>query len=203
MMSVCEIDAPITTSATLQTAPERPLPPLPTRDAAEGLATKYLTETLRHCQQVGQVMAYFARKLGQDEHYWYTVGLLHDIDWDHISKDGAKHLDDAFHAIAAEINLDQTVIDDIRSHYTSKTAVPVDSLIRKYLISIDELSGLIHAYSLMRPTGLEGIERSSLNKRIKDKKFAAGVDREHVKHCEVYLGVPLAEFAMEVVEAMK
>lgn len=199
--SATTTDAP---KATAQTPTiERPTPPLPTREDAESLATKYLTETLRHCQQVGQVMAYFARKLGQDEHYWYTVGLLHDIDWDHISKDGAQHLDDAFHTIAAEINLDQTIIDDIRSHYTSKTAVPVDSLVRKYLISIDELTGLIHAYSLMRPTGLEGIERSSLNKRIKDKKFAAGVDREHVKHCEVYLNVPLAEFAMEVVEAMK
>ena len=92
---------------------------------------------------------------------------------------------------------------DIRSHAPSLTGVEPSSLIQKYIISIDELSGLIHAYSLMRPEWLDNIERSSLNKKIKDKKFAAWVDREHVKNCETYLGIALPEFAMEVIEAMK
>lgn len=73
------------------------------------------------------------------------------MDRDHIGKNADKHLGDEFHAIVSEISLPQTLIDDIRSHYTEKTGVPVDLLIRKYLSAIDELSGLLYAYSLMRP----------------------------------------------------
>lgn len=195
----------IVPAAATQAIADIVVPPLPTREAAENLASQYLTETLRHCQQVGQVMAYFARKLWQDEHYWYTVGLLHDIDWDHIGKVGEKHMKEDFDTMINGLGLsDATQLKtDIRSHGPSLTGVEPTTLIQKYLIAIDELSGLIHAYSLMRPTWLDGIERSSLNKRIKDKKFAAGVDREHVKYCEIYLGIPLADFALEVVEAMK
>jgi predicted hydrolase (HD superfamily) len=181
------------------------VPPLPTKDQALALTNTYLKDTLRHCQQVWQVMQYFAKKLGQDEHYRYVVWLLHDIDRDHIGKLGDKHLKDEFDSIIDSLNLEDAtqLKQDIRSHGPYLTWVEPTTLLQKYLISIDELSGLIYAYSLMRPEWLNGIEWSSLNKKIKDKKFAAWVDREHVKNCETYLGVPLAEFAMEVIEAMK
>jgi predicted hydrolase (HD superfamily) len=68
---------------------------LPSRADAEALADKYLTDTRRHCAQVGQVMEWFAKDLGLDvdeQHRWYITGLLHDVDWDHIGKDGEKHL---------------------------------------------------------------------------------------------------------------
>ena len=180
-------------------------PPLPTIEQAEALTETYLKDTLRHSQQVGQVMKYFWKKLGQDENYWYIVGLLHDIDWDHIGKVGDEHLKAEFDKIIDSLSLTDSaqLKADIRSHAPSLTGVEPSSLIQKYIISIDELSGLIHAYSLMRPEWLDNIERSSLNKKIKDKKFAAWVDREHVKNCETYLGIALPEFAMEVIEAMK
>lgn len=112
---------------------------------------------------------------------------------------------DEFDAIIASLWLedDTQLKADIRAHAPFLTGVEPTSLVQKYIISIDELSGLIHAYSLMRPEWLEHIEWASLNKKIKDKKFAAGVDRDHVKNCEKYLGIPLHEFAMEVIEAMK
>ena len=181
------------------------VPPLPSIEQAEALTETYLKDTLRHSQQVGQVMKYFGNKLGQDENYWYIVGLLHDIDWDHIEKVSDNHLKDEFEKIIDSLALSDSaqLKADIRSHAPFLTGVEPSSLIQKYIISIDELSGLIHAYSLMRPEWLDNIERSSLNKKIKDKKFAAGVDREHVKNCEKYLGIPLNEFAMEVIEAMK
>ncbi|MEI7477118.1 MAG: HDIG domain-containing metalloprotein [bacterium] len=61
-------------------------PPLPTVEEAEQIANKYLSDTLRHCQQVAKVMKFFAKKLGQDETYRYIIGLLHDIDRDHVGK---------------------------------------------------------------------------------------------------------------------
>lgn len=176
---------------------------VPSVSDAQKLADKYLTDTRKHCEQVGKVMQYFAKKLGQDEDVRYIAWLLHDVDRDHIGKNADKHLWDEFHAIVGEINLPQTLIDDIRSHYSEKTGVPVDLLIRKYLSAIDELSGLIYAYSLMRPEWFVGMETKSVMKRIKDKKFAAGVDREHVKNCEKYLWISLEEFIPQVIEALQ
>ncbi len=174
---------------------------------AEKLAQKYLTDTLGHCQQVGRTMRNFADTLGQDTNYWYIVGLLHDVDWDHINKSAEQHLQQDFEKIISELNIDtktqEQLILDIRSHYPDGTWVQPNTLIQKYLISVDELSWLIHAYSIMRPEWLDGMKRSSLNKKIKDKKFAAWVDRIHVKNCETYLGIELEKFAMQVVEMMR
>ena len=102
-----------------------------------------------------------------------------------------------------EIAIPDALKEDIRSHYEEGTGVPVNNLLRKYLASVDELSGFIHACSLMRPTGLEGMKWKSINKKIKTKTFAAGVSREYMRNCEKYLDIPLNEFALEVVEAMK
>lgn len=173
----------------------------------ESLARKYLTETYDHCAQVGRTMREFAKDLWQDENYWYTVWLLHDVDRDHISKSSQKHLQWEFVEIVNELAIPDgekaQLIHDIRTHYPDGTGVDPETLVQQYLISIDELSWLIHAYSLMRPEWLDGIKRSSLSKKIKDKGFAAGVDREHVKNSEKYLGIALEDFAMQVVEKMR
>ncbi len=175
---------------------------IPKVSEAQALADKYLTETRKHCEQVGKIMQYFAKKLWQDQDAWYIAGLLHDVDRDHIGKDASKHLGEEFEKIVGEIDLSDQLIADIRSHYTEKTGVPVDLLIRKYLSSVDELSGLMYAYSLMRPEWFTGMEAKSVIKKIKDKKFAAGVDREHVRNCETYLNIPLEEFILQMIEAL-
>jgi predicted hydrolase (HD superfamily) len=106
--------------------------------------------------------------------------------------------------IMDEIDAPDELRNDIKSHGYWLTGVPVwESIIRKYLISVDELSGLLHAYSLMRPTKFDWMERSWINKRIKDKTFAAGVYREHIKGCEQYLWIPLNEFAIKLVQALQ
>lgn len=175
-----------------------------TKTQATALADKYLTDTRRHCDQVAQIMAYFARELGEDEDRRYITGLLHDVDRDYIQKDSNKHLKREFDMMMDEIGAPVELRDDIKSHGYWLTWVSVwENIIRKYLISCDELSGLLHAYSLMRPTGFEWMEWSGINKRIKDKTFAAGVDREHIRGCEQYLWIPLNEFAMKVVSAMQ
>jgi len=102
-----------------------------------------------------------------------------------------------------EINASELLVADIRSHYPEGTGIEPDSLLRKYLISVDELSAFIKTVAIMRPTGLEGMKAKSVNKKLKDKKFAAGVDRKHVKNCEQYLGKEMNEFIEEVIEALQ
>ena len=101
------------------------------------------------------------------------VGLLHDVDRDYIQKNSLKHLKTEFDTIMDEIKAPQLMRDDIKSHGDRLTGVPINSTIRKYLASIDELSGFLYAYSRMRPTGFEGMEVSGVKKRLKDKTFAA------------------------------
>lgn len=174
---------------------------LPTLEHAHALVRKYLTDTRRHCEQVGGIMKWFANKLWEDEHLWYLAGLLHDIDRDHIAKDADRHLKDDFESIMAEVNAPKTLVDDIKSHGEWLTGVPVNSLIRKYLASIDELSWFMYAYSLMRPSWFESMKAKWVKKRIKDKSFAAWVDRDHLKNCETYLWITLDEFIPDMLEA--
>lgn len=175
---------------------------LPTRAQVDALASKYLTETLLHCTQVAKVMEQFAQKLWEDSNLRYMVGLLHDVDWDLIKKDSSKHLKTEFDSIMDEIQTPQLMRDDIKSHGSWLTGVPVDSTIRKYLASVDELTGLLYAYSRMRPTGFDGMDVTGVKKRLKDKTFAAWVDRDHVKSCETHLGINFDMFCKEVIGFM-
>ena len=129
--------------------------------------------------------------------------MLHDVDRDHIDKDPEKHIGEAFEKIVSEINLPDHIIADIRSHYTEKTGVPLDLVIRKYLISVDELSWFLYAYSLLRPERFIDMEPKWVRKRMKDKKFATGVNREHMIYCEKLLGISLEEFIPQVIEALQ
>ena len=128
--------------------------------------------------------------------------MLHDVDRDVIDKDPAQHTGEKLEEITGELShpspvgegiegeVIQTLLNDIRSHYQDKRHEDIyalDSDLRKHLISIDELSGLMYAYARMRGGSFDGMEVSGVMKKIKDTKFAAGVDRSHVKHCESQL----------------
>lgn len=171
---------------------------------AHELLAAHASDTLLHNQQVGWLMRWFAQKLGEDTDRWYITWLLHDIDRDHIGKDAGKHLWDEFAEIINKLPYSESVradlIADIRTHYPSKTLLEPTTVIQKYLISIDELSGLMYAYSRMR-WWFDGMETKWVIKKIKDKSFAAGVDREHVRNCETYLNIPLAEFVEQMIQA--
>lgn len=179
---------------------------LPSQEQVHTLLDAYLSDTKRHCEQVWYCMKRFAATLWlsekEQQRRWISW-LLHDIDWDHIWKDPAAHLGDQFEDIVSEIELHPEIMEDIRSHYTEKTWVPVNTPLRKYLAAIDELSWFIYAYSLMRPNGFEGMQPKSVKKKIKDKSFAAGVNREHLRYCEAYLGISLDDFLPDLIKAMK
>ncbi len=158
-------------------------------------------ENLRkHAYAVEAAMRAYARKFGEDEEYWGNVGLLHDFDWeihptlpDHPLKGGE---------ILRERGVDEQMIQDIASH-APDVGVPRDTLVRKTLFAVDELTGFIVAVALVRPTRLEGLKAKSVRKKLKDKSFAAKVNREDIMTGAEGLGVDLSEHIQFVIEAMQ
>ena len=174
----------------------------PSRDTVMKMLDKYVTVTRQHLLQVWDVMEYFAEKLWEDKDYWWTVGVLHDIDWDYIEKDGSKHCKDEFIKMCNEFEIPESIIRDVQSHLFWLDRwlwVEPDSLVRKYLSAVDELSGFMWAYFRMMPSeNPMDIKPKSIKKKIKDKKFAAGVDRTEIRNCEILLDIEIWEFIDEV-----
>jgi predicted hydrolase (HD superfamily) len=173
---------------------------------AHGLLEQHADKTKAHLLATGEAMAMLAKKFGGDEQTWRVAGMLHDLDWDHLEKDYEKHCGTTLEQMLASINAPSELLADIRSHYASMYGgeYPLDSMLRKCLYCVDELTGFIIAVTLVRPSKkLADVEVSSVKKKMKDKGFAAQVDREQIKKCEELLKVPLDEFIQITLNAMK
>lgn len=133
----------------------------------------------RHMQAVSAAMRFYANRLGEDPEAWVTVGLLHDFDWEiHPGLD--EHPIKGADILRAE-GWDEETIRVILSHYTEGTGVPREKPIDFALLACDEITGLIIAATLVRPSmDIGELSVASLRKKWKDRRFAAGVDREHV-----------------------
>ena len=174
-----------------------------TREEAVHLLKKYNQEEfhIRHAYTVEQVMKYFANKYGEDENFWGLVGLLHDIDFEKYPEE---------HCIKApellkEINSDESLIHAVCSHgYGICCDVVPEKQMEKILFATDELTGLIWAAAKMRPSGsTKDMELSSLKKKYKDKKFAAGCSRDIIAKGADMLGWELDELLQQTLEAMQ
>lgn len=142
-----------------------------------------------HMKQVAALMKAWARdREGLDEQEqwkWEMAGLLHDADWDQWPDEHCKK-------IIAELenrNVDLEIIHAIASHGPKYFGVEPITRMDKMLYAFDELSGLIHAYSLMRPNGYEAMEVKGVKKRLKEKSFAANVSREDISDACVRAGI--------------
>ena len=175
------------------------------REAAVALLKKYNQEEfhLRHAYTVEAVMRWFAENLGyaEDADFWATVGLLHDIDFE-------KYLEE--HCIKApellrEINASEELIHGVCSHGWGITSeVEPTHQMEKVLFAVDELTGLIGACALMRPSkSCKDMEVSSLKKKFKDKKFAAGCSRDVITKGAGLLGWELPELFEKTILAMR
>ena len=133
----------------------------------------------RHMQAVSAAMRFYADRLGEEPEAWVTVGLLHDFDWEiHPGLD--EHPIKGADILRAE-GWDEETIRVILSHYTEGTGVAREKPIDFALLACDEITGLIIAATLVRPSmDIGELSVSSLRKKWKDRRFAAGVDREHV-----------------------
>ena len=174
-----------------------------TREEAWELFTKYnKTESLqKHGLTVEAIMEYFARLEGEDETRWGIVGLLHDLDYEMYPQ---MHCTKAIEIMRAE-EIDESYIHAVVSHgYGLCSDVEPTHRMEKILYTVDELSGLITAACLMRPSkSVLDIEVKSVKKKFKTKSFGAGVNREVIeKGCEM-IGMSLDEVIEKCIEAMR
>lgn len=153
-----------------------------------------LNDKLRlHMKQVAYLMQRWAAEReqldGTGQWHWEMAGLLHDADWD-------QWPDQHCNKIIAELeerNIDPEIIHAIASHSPNYFGVQSETTMDKMLYTFDELSGLIHAYSLMRPEGYTGMELKGVKKRLKEKSFAANVSREEIRDSCDRAGIPIDE----------
>ena len=171
------------------------------REEANGLLNDWVKNPRLqlHMKQVAALMRAWAKeKENLDEAdiwRWELAGLLHDADWDQWPDEHCKK-------IIAELerrNVDAEVIHAIASHGPLHFGVEPQTKMDKMLYAVDELSGLIHAYSLMRPNGYEGMDVKGVKKRLKEKSFAANVSREDINDACNRVGVPLEELAAFII----
>ncbi len=173
------------------------------REEAWELLCKYNKEKfhLQHALTLEAVMRYFANTLGyQDEaEYWATVGLLHDIDFEMYPEEHCKRAPELLAGFDADF------IHAVCSHaYGSCSDVEPTLEMEKVLFAVDELTGLIWAGALMRPSkSIQDMELKSVKKKYKDKHFAAGCSREVIAKGAEMLGWDLDKLLGETLEAMR
>ena len=176
---------------------------IPTREHAWYWLCKYnQSDSLRkHGLTVEGVMRHFAALNGEDPDLWGVVGLLHDLDYEQYPDQHCAKVQE----ILGEKGVDEAVIRAVASHgYGMCSDIEPLSRLEKTLYTIDELSGLITAAALMRPSrSVMDIEVKSVKKKFKDKRFAAGVDREVIVKGAEGLGMELDAVIAETIRGMQ
>ncbi|MBT3391064.1 MAG: HDIG domain-containing protein [Chloroflexi bacterium] len=156
---------------------------------------------VRHMLAVEAAMRFYARKFGEDEELWAVTGLLHDYDWEiHPTLD--KHPQVGIALLRAR-GVSDNILQAILSH-AEHTGVPRTTTMEKALFACDEITGLITAAALVRPSrSLDDLTVKSVKKKWKDKAFAAGVNRNEVAQGAEEFGIELWEHVANVIEAMR
>lgn len=153
----------------------------------------------KHMYSVEAAMRHYAKLRGEDEDSWGLAGLLHDLDWE-------KHPEE--HPLKAvehlrELGYPEEVLHAILAHRSDFTGVEPETDLDKYLIACDELSGLVFAACLVRPTGIDDLKPKSVTKKLKDKTFAAGVSRDDVQWGMDLIGKERSEHIQNVIDGMR
>jgi len=174
-----------------------------TRQQALDLLCKYNKEPFHilHGLTVEGVMAWYAKENGEDVEFWSLCGLLHDVDFEMYPEEHCIKAPE----LLAEINASPEMVHAICSHaYGQCCDVEPVHLMEKIMFAVDELTGLIGAAARMRPSkSVMDMELSSLKKKFKDKKFAAGCSRDVIKEGAECLGWTLDETLEKTILAMR
>ena len=174
-----------------------------TREQALDLLQKYNKEPFHilHGLTLEGVMAWFAKENGEDAEFWGLCGLLHDVDFEMYPEEHCVKAPE----LLAEVNASEEMVHAICSHaYGSCSDVEPVHLMEKIMFAVDELTGLIGAAARMRPSkSVMDMELSSLKKKFKDKKFAAGCSRDVIKEGAERLGWTLDETMDKTILAMR
>ncbi len=176
-----------------------------TREEAWNLLTEYNKEAfhLEHAEIVELTMKYFARKLGygEEETFWGIVGLLHDLDFEQYPEEHCIKEQEIMRAHG----IDERIIHATASHgYGITVDIKPEHEMEKVLYAVDELTGLIGAVVLMRPSkSIQDLELKSVKKKFKSKGFAAGCSREVIERGAEMLGWTLDELIEQTIGALK
>ena len=176
-----------------------------TRDEAWALLTEYNQDPfhLEHAQTVENTMKYFARKLGygEEEDFWGIVGLLHDLDFEQFPDQHCIKEQE----IMAERGVDPRIIRAAASHgYGLTVDIKPEHEMEKVLYAVDELTGLIGAVVLMRPSkSVQDLELKSVKKKFKTKSFAAGCSRDVIEKGAEMLGWSLDDLIQDTIDALR
>jgi putative nucleotidyltransferase with HDIG domain len=176
------------------------------REEAWAIVTEYTaSDSLRkHMLSVEAALRAYAPRFDGDVELWGVVGLLHDFDYERYPDVAAQGHPAMGAIILRERSVSEEIVRAILSHATEVTGVERMTDLEKALYAVDELTGLITATALVRPSkNIADVTVSSVKKKWKDKAFAAAVDRTEIEHAAADLGVPLEEHIGVVLEAMQ
>ena len=176
---------------------------IPSPEQAKELVERYNKEAfhIQHAETVSKVMGEFAKEYDPENvDFWRTVGMLHDIDFELYPEQHCVKANEMLH----ELDIDEDVIHAVVSHgYGICADVEPVKFMEKVLFATDELTGLIGAAALMRPTGISDMETKSVVKKFKDKKFAAGCSRDVILRGAEMLGMELNVLIEKTLNAMR
>jgi uncharacterized protein len=173
-----------------------------TRQDAVALVRKYSDKdtTFRHLVSVEGVMRALARHFGEDEERWGLAGLFHDLDQDLTHDHVERHGHQSVEWLTSEGFDDEAVLNAILAHAYE---VNQTDLMSKAIVHADGVAGLLVACALVRPDKATGMKVSSVKKKLKEKSFAPGVERDKIRGVEASLGVPLEEFVAISIEGLQ
>ncbi len=172
------------------------------RPAALAIVRKYSEKeiTYRHLVSVEGVMRALAARFGGDAHRWGLAGLFHDLDMDHTHGDLTRHGHQSVEWLRAEGFDDDEVLNAILAHVDP--AYRTDDMSRA-IAHADGVAGLLVACALVRPEKANGMKVSSVKKKLKEKSFAPGVERDKISGVEESIGIPMDEFLAVSIEGLQ
>ena len=174
-----------------------------TLDKAKEILHKHTTEEhlLIHAAAVSAAMGAMAEYFNEDVEHWKAIGYLHDVDFEKFPAEHCQHVRE----LLKPENISDEDIDTIISHGYGLTGADVKptTACQKSLFAVDELTGIVYAYSLMRPEGMKGMSVKSLKKKFKDKSFAAKCNREVITKGAEDLGIDISKLMELCIKGMQ
>ena len=183
------------------------MPELPTREDALALMHEYTdNENLRkHMYAVEAAMRAYARKFGEDEDLWGLTGLIHDFDYERFPNESLSATEEhpsSGVAILRDRGWPEEILHAVMAH-AEHTGIAPETLMAKTIRAVDELTGFVIACSLVRPTGISDLKSKSVNKKLKDRSFAAAVNRDEIREYTEVIGEDMTAHIDFVIEAMR
>jgi putative nucleotidyltransferase with HDIG domain len=180
---------------------------LPTREDALALMHEYTeNENLRkHMYAVEAAMRAYARKFGEDEDLWGLTGLIHDFDYERFPNESLSATEEhpsSGVAILRDRGWPEEILHAVMAH-AEHTGIAPETQMAKTIRAVDELTGFVIACSLVRPTGISDLKSKSVKKKLKDRSFAAAVNRDEIREYTEVIGEDMTEHIDFVIEAMR